>query len=214
MRYAQERANMSGDLAATLRDLIVDGDLAPGDRLNEVRLAAELGVSRTPLREALSRLAAEGAVTAVPRIGFFVKPLSAEEFEQIYPIRALLEPEALRLAGIPPKKGLERLAALDRKMAAAQTPGVIIALDDAWHLQLIAGCPNRVLAELIEQFMMRTRRYEMARMREQPTVARSIASHDEIIEHLHAGDLDGACMALRQNLESGSTPILDWLRSR
>ena len=68
---------MSNDLANSLRDMIIDGDLAPGKRLNEVHLAAELGVSRTPLREALSRLAAEGDVVSVPRHGFFVKALTA-----------------------------------------------------------------------------------------------------------------------------------------
>ena len=214
MQPVLQRANIADDLANSLRDMIVDGDLPAGTRLNEVHLAAELGVSRTPLREALSRLAAEGAVTAVPRIGFFVKPLTVEEFEQIYPIRALLDPEALRLAGVPSRKRLERLATLNQKMIAATAPGVLIALDDAWHLELIADCPNRVLIELIEQFMLRTRRYEMALMREHQNVQRSTANHEEIQAQLAAGDLDAACASLRNNLQTGMEPILDWLRSK
>src|SRR5688572_10990022 len=95
------RDNLSGALVTKLRHMIVDGTLPAGGRLNEVHLAQQLGVSRTPLREALTRLAQEGALTSLPRIGWFVRPLTVEELEQIYPIRALLDPEALRLAGLP-----------------------------------------------------------------------------------------------------------------
>src|SRR5438552_13883463 len=97
---ALDRPNLGEALVVTLRERIVDGRLPAGERLNEVHLAASLGVSRTPLREALGRLTAEGALTSSPRLGFFVRPLTAEEFRQIYPIRAILDPEALRLAGI------------------------------------------------------------------------------------------------------------------
>lgn len=214
MRNAHLRPNLANDLADTIRDLIVDGDLKPASRLNEVHLAAELGVSRTPLREALSRLAAEGAVYSAPRLGFFVSPLSADEFEQIYPIRALLDPEALRLSGIPTPDRLARLAGINARMAAASTPGVVIALDDEWHLELVASCPNRVLLQLIEQFMLLTRRYEMALMRERQHVARSTASHEEIQHLLAAGRLDEACTVLRDNLQTGFEPILEWLRSK
>src|SRR5262245_36973472 len=96
-----DRPNISDVLATALRDMIVDGRLPAGERINEVHLAARLQVSRTPLREALGRLVAEGALTSVPRIGYFVCPLTLDEFEQLYPIRAILDPEALRLAGIP-----------------------------------------------------------------------------------------------------------------
>src|SRR5688500_18976540 len=149
----------------------------------------------------MSWLAAEGGIAVVRRLGFFVKPLTVEEFEQIYPIRALLDPEALRLAGIPAKRRLDRLAALNRKMAAASAPGVLIALDDEWHLELVAACPNKVLIELIEQFMVRTRRYEMALMREQRNIERSTANHEEIQAFLHARDLEAACATLRDTLQ-------------
>ena len=77
------RGNISDDLVNGLRNMIVDGRLAAGERINEVHLARALGVSRTPLREALARLAREGTLSSVPRIGWFVKPLSLEELEQI-----------------------------------------------------------------------------------------------------------------------------------
>ena len=95
------RPNLNDELAQSVRRMILDGSLAPG-RVNEVHLAAALGVSRTPLREALMRLVSEGALTSIARRGFFVAALSVEEVEQLYPIRAILDPAALRLAGIPP----------------------------------------------------------------------------------------------------------------
>src|SRR5262245_17043568 len=158
------RPNISASVAAVLREMIVDGRLHPGERINEVRLASTLGVSRTPLREALSRLAAEGALNSVPRSGFHVLPLTLEELEQIYPIRALLDPAALRLAGIPDPERLKRLATLNAKLAETNDAAAALALDDEWHLELLAGCPNQVLLGLVKQFILRTRRYEIALM--------------------------------------------------
>ena len=205
---------MSDDLAAELRQMILDGRLEAGERLNEVHLAAKLNVSRTPLREALNRLTAEGALRSVPRIGFFVCPLSVEEFEQIYPIRAILDPEALRLAGIPAAARLDRLEAINKKILAAREVERRIALDDQWHLELLAGCPNRVLLELIEQFMRRTHRYELVYLRENENVRETGESHAAIVGALRDGNLRRACAALKENMFNGIEPIVTWLRSR
>src|SRR4051794_891589 len=145
------RENLSDHLASELRNMIVDGRLQAGSRINEVHLAGRLGVSRTPLREALGRLAQEGALSSVPRIGWFVRPLSVEEFEQIYPIRSYLDPEALRLAGLPNRERFGLLEALNHRLAVETDPDTIISLDDEWHFELIGECPNKVLLDLIGQ---------------------------------------------------------------
>jgi DNA-binding GntR family transcriptional regulator len=95
------RDNLSDSVVLRLRNMIVDGQLAAGARINEVHLSQQLGISRTPLREALARLAQEGALRSVARIGYFVRPLTVEEFDQLYDIRPILDPEALRLAACP-----------------------------------------------------------------------------------------------------------------
>src|SRR5258706_15896922 len=82
-----DRPNISETAAQAVRRMIVDGRLAAGSRINEVHLAGSLGVSRTPLREALSRLVAEGALVVRPRLGMFVRPFTVEEFEQLYDLR-------------------------------------------------------------------------------------------------------------------------------
>src|SRR6516164_2816173 len=83
------------DVHALLRERIVSGGLMPGNRLQDVQLAAELGVSRTPVREALLRLEGEGLVESDPNRGFFVAPLSRKEVLEIYPIVWSLECLAL-----------------------------------------------------------------------------------------------------------------------
>lgn len=208
------RPNISDDLVRAVRAMIVDGRLAAGERVNEVHLAAALRVSRTPLREALSRLTAEGALTAVPRRGSFVTPLTPEDLEQLYDLRPILDPEALRWAGIPPEGNLDELEALNQKIQAATDPEQVIALDNDWHLQLLSACPNRVLVGFIEQLMQRTRRYELALMRERPNVERATAHHEHILAALRRGDLTTACAELKANLQSGREPILAWLRER
>jgi DNA-binding GntR family transcriptional regulator len=208
------RQNTSETVAAAVRAMIVDGRLSPGERINEVRLAAALGVSRTPLREALNRLAAEGALSQTPAIGYSVRPLSAEEFDQLYDIRPLLDPEALRLAGLPSPARLARLRALNHRFAAARDGELAITLDDAWHLELIEACPNRVLVEMVQAIMLRTRRYELALLRERPNVARATEDHDRILAALAARDLTAACAALKHNMQSGKAPIIAWLQAR
>jgi DNA-binding GntR family transcriptional regulator len=210
----RRRANISEEIADTLRELIIDGQLRDGERINEVHLAERLGVSRTPLREALRRLEGEGAVYSVPRIGYFIRPLSIEEFRQIYPMRALLDPEALRLSGIPPQSRLRELAKLNTQIRNATSNKEVLELDDRWHLTLVADCPNGVLIDLIGQFMRRTRRYELALMREGENVRVTTQDHRRVLRALRDGNLRAACAQLKRNMTSGIEPIERWLERR
>lgn len=207
-------SSISAQAAEEVRRRIVSGELADGARINEVRLAGELGVSRTPLREGLGQLVAERVVRSEPRRGFFVEPLTVGEFEQLYDIRPLLDPEALRLAGIPSPASLDRLDKINRRMLAAKTPPAAIDLDDEWHMELLAACPNRVLVELIEQIIGRTRRYEYALFRETENVWTASSEHESIVAALRRGDLAAACSWLEQNMRSGKAPIVAWLTKR
>lgn len=211
---APGRPNISADLAVGIRQMIFDGSLGAGERINEVHLAEALGVSRTPLREALMSLVTEGAVEVLPRRGFFVRPLTSEELRALYPIRRLLDPEALRLSGVPPESVLSSLERLNEKLGRARGAETRIRLDDEWHLTLVADCPNPVLIELIQQLIRRTRRYELAYLKEAEHTATACREHRRILAALRKGDLKGACEGLRQNLTSGEKPILKWLEGR
>ena len=206
--------NISDQAAASIHEMIVDGTLADGERINEVHLAEALGVSRTPLREGLGRLVAQGVVTTEPRRGFFVVPLTMSEFEQLYDIRPILDPEALRLSGIPSSDSLARLEKLNRKLLSTKTPSLAIDIDNAWHMELIAGCPNKILIELIQQQIDRTRRYEHALFRETKNLWVAGNEHDLIMTALKDDDLNTACAMLKQNMLSGKEPIVEWLSQR
>ena len=209
-----ERPNISEELANSIRQMIVDGAIPAGSRINEVHLARDLGVSRTPLREAIARLVREDTLVAVPRVGAFVKPLTVDEFDQIYSIRNLLDPEALRIAGMPSEQQLQRLERLNARIEAASDPDTIIDLDDQWHLLLVDHCPNKVLIDLIRDFMRRTRRYELALMRERQQVEVATDTHAKIVAALRRGDVSGAATILKDNMESGREPIRRWLLER
>ena len=208
------RNSISTQAATAVRRMIVKGELADGHRINEVRLAEDLGVSRTPLREGLGQLVAERIVRAEARRGFFVMPLTVGEFEQLYDIRPLLDPEALQLTGVPSRACLDRLGKINRKMKAAKSPSTAIDLDDEWHITLLAECPNRVLVSLIQHIIGRTRRYEHALFRETANVWTASNEHDLIVEALDANDLHAACKLLKRNMQSGKEPIIAWLQGR
>jgi DNA-binding GntR family transcriptional regulator len=209
-----ERVSTTGIVADRVRLMIADGTLPAGARINEVHLARDLGVSRTPLREALARLVPEGTIGHAPHTGYFVKPLTIEEFEPLYAMRAILDPAALRAAGVPSSERIRQLWTLNSKLEASTDVTETLNLDDAWHRELIAECPNFILLELIEQFMLRTRRYEVALMRERPQVAAAVEEHRRILRALEQGELAGACAALRDNMTRGAEPMRAWLEGR
>ncbi|MGD2130693.1 MAG: GntR family transcriptional regulator [Lysobacterales bacterium] len=208
------RPNMADVVAQTLRRMIVDGSLPAGERINEVRIAARLGVSRTPLREALAALAAEGALLQQPRRGFFVRPLSRAELEQIYPIRQLLDPEAMRLTGIPGQARLARLSAGLDEIARAREPEEVLDRNEAWFRELYADCPNRELVELIWQYGRRTSRYEILLMRDPANARRSVQTKRRLLAALQEGDLSAACAQVREIMSFGAAPITAALAGR
>ncbi|MFK8053009.1 MAG: GntR family transcriptional regulator [Woeseiaceae bacterium] len=206
--------SVSESVTEMVRQFIVDGALPDGQRINEVHLSRELGISRTPLREGLGQLVSDGIVTKAPRRGFFVTPMTLSEFQQLYAIRPLLDPEALKLGGLPDQSCLDELDTLNRKLVATRKPSTAIDLDDVWHMKLLEHCPNRVLVGLIQQLIVRTRRYEHALFRETRNVWNASNEHDQIVAALRDKNLKSACRVLRQNMQSGYAPIYEWLSAR
>jgi len=157
---------------------------------------------------------AEKALDSVSRKGFIVHGLTLDEARNIYPIRGMLDPEALRLSGLPGPESLERLEELNHQLRNATDARSAIDLDEAWHRELWAECPNPVLIELIEQFMRRTRRYELASMGQHRIIDRTTRTKAGIVESLRAGALERACSQLRSSLMSGGEPVFQWLAQR
>jgi DNA-binding GntR family transcriptional regulator len=205
------RLNRAETVVAQVRRMILNGALAPGVRINEVHLSKTLGVSRTPLREALNRLVLEGALFATPAIGYKVCPLTVEEFTALRAMRALLIPEALRLADLPAPSTMARLESLAQSCQAAHEVEAAVDLDDAWHRELLAQCPNAILLEQIAAVSMRTRRYELAFMRAHPEGKVASRFHERVMSALRAGDLPKACLMLQHNIKMALQALVTWL---
>lgn len=181
------------------------GDFAPGTDINEAELAGQLGVSRTPLREALITLAGEGVLKSNQGRGFRFAPVSRKEFRELCEIVAALESLALEssdpdhLAKIAPD--LVRLAEEFPDTVAEQR--VIEDRDDEWHALLLSGCRNERLLDLLASVKAGMRRYTHLLAGEHTPLQREAEEHRRIAERLRGGDVPGARDALRDNWING-----------
>jgi DNA-binding GntR family transcriptional regulator len=194
-------------------ELIQRGDLPPGTRVRDTTLAARLGVSRTPVREALLRLARDGVLDAEVGRGFRVRPLDRAELRDVGAILAELEPLALRLSGEIPPDRLDRLAEITRRLE--QTRGDIsaaVALDETWHRMLLEGCPNRRLLDLIATLRQVPRRYQHAYLREAGRVSLSTLHHSKLLAALRSGDREAAARLLERRWRRGIEEMEAWIR--
>jgi DNA-binding GntR family transcriptional regulator len=175
---------------AQIRELIVSGRLVLGEQLSESALAEQLGVSRTPVREAFLRLETERLVEVRPQRGTFVFQYGLAELRDICELREVLETGALRIA-LSRNRGrlIERLARETDAAEAARVadPGPYQAFDHAFHDVLVKACENEELIEAYERISgrVRTIRYRLTRSRRQ--IAGSQRGHREIVNALREG---------------------------
>ena len=191
---------------------ILRDELAPGARISDSALAQELGVSRTPVREALLRLEGEGFLDVDVGRGFFVKPLSAGEVREVYPILWTLEVLALRSSPPPGPRTVGELDRINAELGlAAADPERRIELDLAWHRTLLEGCSNQQLLSLIASLKAVIRRYEYAFMQNAGLISVSTRAHDEIARAVENGDIDAAVPLLESNWRFTMEELLPWL---
>jgi DNA-binding GntR family transcriptional regulator len=200
------------DIHALLRERIVKGDIVPGNRLQDVQLAAELGVSRTPVREALLRLEGEGLVESDPNRGFFVAPLSRKEVLEIYPIVWTLECLALDSSAPPTAAQIRALREINAQMAAVtDDPLHRQELDLRWHQTLVESCANERLKVFLAALKQIVRRYECVYMRDPALVRRSVRDHAEILEALVGKKPKLASRLLERNWHASMDSLLEQL---
>ncbi|MBX9843479.1 MAG: GntR family transcriptional regulator [Xanthobacteraceae bacterium] len=144
---------------AKLRDAILSGVFAPGERLVEATLCARMGVSRTSIREALRRLEAERLITILPNRGPSVALMTWENAKEIYEVRALLEGEAAALCAerVMPEQIVAMKEALTDFEAAVERDSAVDRLEstERFYKVILAGCQNATIAELLQGLMAR-----------------------------------------------------------
>lgn len=180
---------------SSLHDLILGGELMPGARLGEMELAQRLGVSRTPVREALSRLAAEGLVEIVPNRGARVTTWTVAELEGVFELRVSLEPQLTGYAAAKvTQDDIDALDDLARQMLTVGGPGpgqdldALVPLNRAFHDRLIQAGDHPALATALAAAIHPPIVRRNFHTYDEASLRRSLAHHAEIVAALRAGD--------------------------
>jgi DNA-binding GntR family transcriptional regulator len=195
-RTATSRALTSSERTlGAVRELILRGEFATGSRLGEVELAERLGVSRTPVREALTRLAAEGLVEITPNRGARVSRWTVAELEDVFDLRAALEPRLTARA--VPQAGADDITALDElaaAMLAVGTPGpdqdleALVPLNREFHGLLVTLADHPAMASALAGAVHAPIVLRNFHTYDDASLRRSLAHHVEIVAAIRAGD--------------------------
>jgi len=200
-----ERRALYEDVAERLRQQIFARELAPGSWIDEQRIAAEYGISRTPLREALKVLAAEGLVTMRLRRGAYVTEMSRDDVAQVYHVLALLESDAAgTVARHADDAQRARLRQLHEQLERdAHQRDAFFATNERWHHALLDIAGNRwsqqVVADL-RKVMKLCRHHSLFK---QGRLADSLAEHRAIMAAIEARDAEAAARLMRAHFDSG-----------
>jgi DNA-binding GntR family transcriptional regulator len=205
IEVAPVRTLLRDDVHARLREAIVTEVLAPGERLRDGELAAWLGVSRTPVREALLRLQQSGLVVTRPGRATLVANLNGRAVREAQSVVAVMHGLAVREAvGQLSSDDLARMQAANHVFAEALKRGDVdaaLAADDEFHEVPVAASGNQAIRSVLEQFMPMVRRLE--RMRFASVAGRgSVELHQKLIDRLQAGDVEGAADVSRETWQT------------
>lgn len=192
-----------------LRDLIVTLRLQPGALINEAALMEELQVGRTPLREAIQRLAGEGLVVLQPRRGAFVAGLSLLDLQQIFELRRELEGYAAGLAAerATPADLAALQAALDQLPPASADPRALIEVDRAFHRALARAAHNRFLESTLSRLYNLNLRLWYLALDQIGPMESAIREHRRVLDALRQRDSALAAAALRDHITHFQTRI-------
>lgn len=198
-------ASRTEHVMAEIRKAILTRELLPGRPLVEMELAQQLGVSKTPVREALKLLSSSGLVTFSPYKGASVTVVDEDLARQVYDIRLLLEPEAVRRTVSARDGGYlaEATAALDAAEAAhtAGKRGELSLLNRKFHRALYSGCGNPLLVRMLDDVQDRAALISVAGWEVMPSAKRELDQHKAVLRAAGAGRADRAAELLKRHIE-------------
>lgn len=212
----KDRANRVSDAYCRLKAEICSNRLPPDFRATEPEMAARLGMSRTPVREAMIRLEVEGLVELVPRRGMRVLPIRADDMRDIYEILTALEPDAAA-ALARRRPDAQTLAPLSRAMAAmeealeAEDLDRWAEADNAYHQTLLALHGNRRLSAIVAGMYEQAHRARIFTVRLRPLPIRSTEEHRAILHHLMQGDGDAVFALFRDHRRRAGAELVEIL---
>jgi DNA-binding GntR family transcriptional regulator len=185
-----------------IRDLIVSLELAPGALIDERELIERLGIGRTPVREALRRLAQERLVEVYPRRGMFVTGVDVRELARLSEVRVVLEPEAARLAAERATEA-ER-AELDELLAEIEgdDPHALIDLDERIHRAVYRAAHNDLLETTLEQYYVLALRIWAMALDRADELKDAVQEHRALLEAIRDGDAERAAETMRSHVQN------------
>ena len=191
------------------------GRLPSGARLTESDLAERLAISRTPVREAIRRLEADGLVTHAPRVGAMVRRLDYAEVMELYEMRSVLEGTAARMAGRSASEvEIAELAAINHEMEGTSEPLRLAALNQRFHLTLIDAARNRYLEKAVQSIHKTMLILGPTTLEEAGRARAAVAEHAEVLAALAARDGAAAEAAMRRHMDAAHQVRLRQIRAR
>ena len=196
----------------TLRRAILRGELKPGERLMEIQLANKLGVSRTPIREAIRKLELEGLVLMIPRKGAEVAEITEKNLRDVLEVRCALEELAVQLAcdRIDQNQVKELHAAADHFRDVLDSDDItqIAQADEAFHDVIFTATGNGRLIQLLNNLREQMYRYRIEYLKDVKARRSLVEEHDALWEALKERDLERAQMIMREHIERQQKNII------
>jgi DNA-binding GntR family transcriptional regulator len=211
----EPRSNLAQEVRRMLEDEINDGRLMPGDALDERQLAERFKVSRTPIREAIYQLSAQGLVRAIPRQGVYVSRMSLKELLAMFELQAELEGICARFAAR--RMSNEQREALRENLerqqqCIARNDQTQYAQENAdFHELIYRGSHNRFLAEQARHIRRRTEIYRQNTFQREGRAAESCGEHSRVVEAIISGKGDVAYDAMREHISVGGRGFAEFV---
>ena len=208
-----ERKFLGDHVYENLKQAVIRGKILPGNRLIESRLAEALGISRTPVREAIHMLEREGYLKKLPRGGFVVLGFSREDIEETFGIRSILESYAARLAAV--KHQAEELHALENKISAYQKcldnkdMESLLQINTEFHELLYALSRSPRLIKMINDLKDQIFRYRKVILKNEVLAKTSNEDHKRMLAYIRRRDADGVETLVRDHLIRGQKAVLN-----
>ena len=200
----------------TLRHAILKGELEPGERLMEIALAQKLGVSRTPIREAIRKLELEGLVVMVPRKGAEVADITEKDLRDVLEVRTALEELSIELAMKNMNDDDYKQLTEANKLFAKDSEGddliKIAEADVAFHELMYMATGNKRLIQMINNLREQMYRYRLEYIKDKSTHARLVDEHNRIIDAMVKNDVAAAKAAIKLHVENQEENILKWFK--
>ncbi|MDD4570312.1 MAG: GntR family transcriptional regulator [Tepidanaerobacteraceae bacterium] len=198
-----------------LKNAILDGVYKPGESLIEMKLAKELGVSRTPIREAIRQLELEGLVSSIPNKGVIVEGVTSQDVEDIYTIRKMIEGQAARWAADKitdaQLKELKDTLDLMEFYTEKGKPDKVSELDSRFHDIIFRACNSRPLESVLTNFHHFIQRARLVSVKASGRAIHSLEEHRSIFEALEAHDPEAAEKAMLSHVDSASLNLYPYL---